>query len=89
MRKFFELNKPYQFDINDVVALIYVICAGMGIAGLNATPSVSAWLYHRIYHQPFGSPHQSASHQRSIHRTQCGKYFQTFFLKSIDKSIKV
>ena len=38
MKKFFELNKPYQFDINDVVALIYVVCAVMGICGMNATP---------------------------------------------------
>lgn len=38
MKKFFELNKPYQFDINDVIAVIYVICAVMGICGMNATP---------------------------------------------------
>lgn len=38
MKKFFELNKPYQFDINDVIAVIYVICTIMGIYGMNATP---------------------------------------------------
>ena len=38
MRKFFELNKPYQFDINDIIATIYVACAIIGIMGINATP---------------------------------------------------
>ena len=38
MKKFFELNNPYQFDINDVIALIYIVCAVMGIYGINATP---------------------------------------------------
>lgn len=38
MRKFFELNKPYQFDITDITAFIYVICTGIGIAGGNPTP---------------------------------------------------
>ena len=40
MKKFieyFELNRKYQFDINDVVAIIYTLCA-IGITlGLNMT----------------------------------------------------
>lgn len=38
MKKFFQLNKRYQFDINDIVASIYVLCAVLGIIGLNVTP---------------------------------------------------
>ena len=38
MRKYFELTKPYHFEINDLVAFIYVVCAALGIMGLNATP---------------------------------------------------
>ena len=38
MRNFFELNKPYRFDINDIIATIYVACAVIGIMGINATP---------------------------------------------------
>ena len=38
MKKFFQLNKKYQFDINDIVAFIYVLCAVLGIIGLNVTP---------------------------------------------------
>lgn len=38
MRKYFNLNKPYEFDINDIVALLYVACAVVGIIGLNPTP---------------------------------------------------
>ena len=38
MRKFFELNKAYQFDINDIIATIYVACAIIGIMEINATP---------------------------------------------------
>lgn len=37
MKKFFELNKKYQFDINDIVAFIYVLCAVLGICGINVT----------------------------------------------------
>lgn len=37
MRKHFELNKPYKFDINDIISAIYVLCAVLGIAGLNVT----------------------------------------------------
>ena len=38
MREFFQLNKPYQFDINDIIAAIYVCCAIIGTMGINATP---------------------------------------------------
>ena len=38
MKKFFQLNTKYQFDINDIVAFIYVLCAVLGIIGLNVTP---------------------------------------------------
>ncbi len=38
MRKYFELTKPYHFEINDLVAVIYVVCAALGIMGFNATP---------------------------------------------------
>ena len=38
MKKFFELNKPYKFEINDIIALLYVVCAVIGIMGINATP---------------------------------------------------
>lgn len=37
MKEFFQLKK-YQFDINDIVALIYVLCAVLGIIGYNVTP---------------------------------------------------
>lgn len=38
MKKFFELNKKYEFDVNDLVALIYTICAIFGSLGYNVTP---------------------------------------------------
>ena len=38
MRKYFNLNKPYEFDINDIVATIYFVCAVLGIMEINATP---------------------------------------------------
>lgn len=40
MKKFieyFELNRKYQFDINDVVAIIYTLCAIGIICGLDMT----------------------------------------------------
>jgi hypothetical protein len=36
-REFFDLTAPYQFDINDIIATIYVGCAVLGIAGGNPT----------------------------------------------------
>lgn len=38
MKKYFELNKPYQFDPTDITAIIYVICAVFGSIGYNVTP---------------------------------------------------
>ena len=38
MKKFieyFELNKPYQFDITDITAIIYTICAFGIMMGYN------------------------------------------------------
>ena len=37
MKNFFQLNTKYHFDINDIVACIYVLCAVLGIIGLNVT----------------------------------------------------
>lgn len=37
MKQFFELNKPYKFELNDLIAVLYVICAILGIAGIGAT----------------------------------------------------
>ena len=37
MRKYFELTKPYKFDITDLTAFIYVICAVFGSIGYNVT----------------------------------------------------
>jgi hypothetical protein len=37
MRKFFELNRPYKFDPTDLTALIYVVCAVLGMMGKNTS----------------------------------------------------
>lgn len=37
MKKFFELNKSYCFELNDLIAVLYVICAVLGIMNINAT----------------------------------------------------
>ena len=37
MRKWFELNKPYRFDIGDLTALLYTICAIGCMLGYNMT----------------------------------------------------
>lgn len=34
---FFELNRTYQFDITDITALIYVVCAMGVMMGMNMT----------------------------------------------------
>ena len=34
---YFELNRAYQFDVTDITALIYVLCAVLVICGANAT----------------------------------------------------
>ena len=38
MKKYFELNRPYQFDPTDLTAIIYVLCTILGIIGYNVTP---------------------------------------------------
>lgn len=38
LKKFFELDRPYQFDITDLTAIIYVVCAVLGSIGYNVTP---------------------------------------------------
>lgn len=38
-KKFFELNKPYQFMVDDLTAGIYLLCATLGIfTTINITP---------------------------------------------------
>lgn len=38
-KKFFELNKPYQFMVDDLTAGIYLLCAMLGIfTTINVTP---------------------------------------------------
>ena len=37
MKKFFELNKPYKFEITDLTAIIYTLAAGVGMSGGNPT----------------------------------------------------
>ena len=37
MKNFFELNKPYRFDIGDLTALLYTICAIGCMLGYNMT----------------------------------------------------
>ena len=34
---YFELNRTYRFDVTDITALIYVLCAVLVIGGINAT----------------------------------------------------
>ena len=38
MKEFFELTRPYKFDVTDLTAVIYVICTVVGILGYNPTP---------------------------------------------------
>lgn len=37
MKEFFELNAPYRFELNDLIAILYVLCAILGIMGIDAT----------------------------------------------------
>jgi hypothetical protein len=57
MRKFFELHGKYQFDPTDLTALIYVVCAVLGMMGKNtsvlfligsAIGTAFCWKAHRI-----------------------------------------
>lgn len=39
MKKYFELNKPYEFDPTDLTAIIFTVCSALGIAtSINITP---------------------------------------------------
>lgn len=38
LRDFFQLHGRYKFDPTDLTALIYVVCAAVGICGGNPTP---------------------------------------------------
>ena len=37
LKKFFNIDRPYQFDVTDITAAIYVLCAVLVICGINAT----------------------------------------------------
>lgn len=37
LKTYFNLNRPYEFDITDITAFIYTICAIGGIMGANMT----------------------------------------------------
>ena len=37
MRKYFELNNPYNFEWTDITAIIFTICAVLGIMKIDAT----------------------------------------------------
>ena len=36
-KTFFNLNRPYEFDVTDLTALIYTICVIGGMMGANMT----------------------------------------------------
>ena len=38
VKEYFQLTQPYKFDINDLTATIYLLCAVLGIVGANVTP---------------------------------------------------
>lgn len=57
MRKFFELTKPYRFEVGDVTALIYTICVIFAFCGIDnsilfligsAISTAFCWQAHRI-----------------------------------------
>ena len=37
MKKYFELDKPYKFEVTDLTAIIYTLAASVGISGGNPT----------------------------------------------------
>ena len=37
IKKYFELNRAYKFDVTDIPAAIYVLCAVLVMCGANAT----------------------------------------------------
>lgn len=57
VKQFFNLNRAYQFDITDITAAIYIVCAVLAMCGLNATPlffigsaisTAFCWQAHRL-----------------------------------------
>jgi hypothetical protein len=39
MKKYFELDRPYEFDPTDLTAIIFTVCSVLGIAtSINITP---------------------------------------------------
>ena len=40
MRKFFEFNRPYRFEVGDLTALIYTICVIFSFCGID-----NSWLF--------------------------------------------
>lgn len=57
LMNFFELNRAYQFDITDITAFIYVVCAIGVMMGMNMTilftigatiATAFCWQAHRI-----------------------------------------
>lgn len=37
LKKYFQLDRAYRFDVTDITALIYVLCAVLVMCGINAT----------------------------------------------------
>lgn len=37
LKTFFNLNRPYEFDITDITAIIYTVCAVGVISGVDMT----------------------------------------------------
>lgn len=37
LKNYFQLDRAYRFDVTDITALIYVLCAVLVIGGANAT----------------------------------------------------
>lgn len=37
MVKYFELNKKYKFEVGDLTALIYLLCAVLGMCGCDVS----------------------------------------------------
>ena len=57
IKNWFELNQKYKFEVTDLTTLIYVLCAILGIIGINITPlfligsiiaTAFSWQGHRI-----------------------------------------
>lgn len=57
MRKFFELTKPYHFEVGDLTAFIYAICVVCAFCGIDnsilfligsAIGTAFCWQAHRI-----------------------------------------